>query len=96
MEDKINRFEVLGGYLKQKRKASGLTQWDVAKELGYTSPQFISNFERGLCAPSFDTLPKLIKMYSIPQDEILNLLLRQQEEFLRAKLFNEGQLANEA
>lgn len=89
MEDKTNRFEVLGRYLKQKRKASGLTQWDVARELGYTSPQFISNFERGLCAPSFDTLPKLIGMYKIPKDEIINLLLKQQEEYLRAKLFNE-------
>lgn len=84
---KNDRFEVLGEYLKNKRKNRGLTQWDVAKELGYTSPQFISNFERGLCAPSFDTLPKLIKMYGIPEDEILNLLMQQQEKFLREKLF---------
>lgn len=85
--DKNQRFEVLGHYLKQKRKASGFTQWEVAKELGYTSPQFISNFERGLCAPSFDTLPRLIKMYRIPQNEILELLLKQQEQYLREKLF---------
>lgn len=90
MVDKSQRFEVLGNYLKQKRKASGLTQWEVAKELGYTSPQFISNFERGLCAPSFDTLPLLIKMYRIPQNEILELLLKQQEEYLREKLFSEN------
>jgi transcriptional regulator with XRE-family HTH domain len=90
MSSKSERFEVLGRYLKQKRKASGLTQWEVAKELGYTSPQFISNFERGLCAPSFDTLPRLIKMYRIPQNEILELLLKQQEEYLREKLFSEN------
>lgn len=96
MSSKSERFEVLGRYLKQKRKASGLTQWEVAKELGYTSPQFISNFERGLCAPSFDTLPRLIKMYRIPQNEILELLLKQQEEYLREKLFNENIMMQEA
>jgi transcriptional regulator with XRE-family HTH domain len=80
------QFDVLGQYLKQKRKSAGLTQWEVAKELGYTSPQFISNFERGLCAPGFDNLPLLIKMYRIPFKEILELLLKQHEEYLKGKL----------
>ncbi|MFK8138139.1 MAG: helix-turn-helix domain-containing protein [Bdellovibrionales bacterium] len=91
MADKKERFEVLGDFLKFHRKSKGFTQWDVAKELGYTSSQFISNFERGLCAPSFETLPKLIEMYSIPEKEILDLLLQQQEKFLREKLFGDAQ-----
>ena len=43
-------FQVLGDYLQSKRMKVGLSQGDVATKLGYSSPQFISNFERGLCA----------------------------------------------
>lgn len=80
------RFAALGRYLKCYRKNAGFTQWEVAKELGYTSPQFISNFERGLCAPSLDTLVVLMKMYNIPRQELMDLLLKQHEEYLKDKL----------
>ena len=38
----------LGDYLKSKRENASLSQGDVAKKLKYTSPQFISNWERGI------------------------------------------------
>ncbi len=81
------KFEMIGSYLKQKRKEAGLTQGEVAKELGYTSPQFISNYERGLCAPAFDAYPRLMNMYKIPKEEMLDILLKSEELALRKKLF---------
>ena len=34
--------------LKVLRKKAGITQAELGEKLGYTSPQFISNIERGL------------------------------------------------
>jgi transcriptional regulator with XRE-family HTH domain len=39
-----------GNFLKAKREAANITQAEVAEKLGYTSAQFVSNIERGLCA----------------------------------------------
>lgn len=36
-------------FVKEAREKAGLTQGQVAKKLKYTSPQFISNVERGKC-----------------------------------------------
>ena len=49
-------FQKLGPFLKKARSKMGLSQRDVADKLGYTSPQFISNVERGLCSPPLKKL----------------------------------------
>lgn len=76
----------LGNYLKNKRTRSGLSQSEVAKGLGYSSPQFISNFERGLCAPPLPALKKIMNYYKLPKNEIIGFLLRQQRQYLEAFL----------
>lgn len=73
-------------YLSKKRLQAGLTQSDVAKVLGYTSAQFISNWERGLSAPPMEVFKKLSKCYNISVDELFQVFLheslRQVEENL--------------
>ncbi|HEY1078852.1 MAG TPA: helix-turn-helix transcriptional regulator [Bdellovibrio sp.] len=64
-------------YLKQKRENAGLSQKQVSEKLGYTTPQFISNWERGISTPPMKTVKKLASMYSISVDEIFNLLLQE-------------------
>lgn len=64
-------------YLRKKRELAGLSQKQVAENLGYTTPQFISNWERGLSTPPIKTLKKLADMYSIPKEEIFDLLLQE-------------------
>jgi transcriptional regulator with XRE-family HTH domain len=62
-------------YLKTKRVSSGLTQGDVATKLGYTSAQFVSNWERGLSLPPIVTLKKICGLYKISQDEMYSNLV---------------------
>lgn len=76
----------LGSYLKEKRIKAGITQADVANKLGYSTPQFISNIERGLCSPPLKNLKVLVRLYKIPVDEIMRLILREQETILRKAL----------
>lgn len=79
-------FERLGLYLKEKREAAGLSQSEVAKKLGYSSPQFISNCERGLCALPLDTLKTIIKLYSLSPSEVIELILEEQEKHMKSYL----------
>lgn len=65
----------LGKYLKEKRVISGMTQFEVASRLGYTSAQFISNMERGCCFPPNSVLRGMVKLYKIPVEELLKFLV---------------------
>lgn len=66
----------LAQWLKEARLKSGLSQGDVARELGYSSPQFISNWERGLSQPPVVKLKKLCKMYSVSIDDAYQRYLK--------------------
>ena len=72
----VNRV-LLSVYLKECRVKAGLTQRDISAKLGYTSPQFISNWERGKSQPPLNVVRKLIKLYSINRDELFDILLNQ-------------------
>ena len=76
----------LGAYLREKRERAGYTQSDIAQKLGYSTPQFISNFERGLCAPPMKNLKTFVKLYKIHVDEIVSLIVKEQETTLRKEL----------
>ncbi|MGZ3651213.1 MAG: helix-turn-helix domain-containing protein [Bdellovibrionota bacterium] len=79
-------FQVLGDYLQSKRMKVGLSQGDVATKLGYSSPQFISNFERGLCAPPLNKLKMLVALYDMSGEEVLKLMMKEHERHLRRAL----------
>lgn len=47
--------------IKTARSTAGLTQSQLAKKLGYTTSQFVSNWERGASVPPLKTLPKIAR-----------------------------------
>jgi DNA-binding XRE family transcriptional regulator len=57
-------FVEMGKVLKSIRVEKGMTQAEVAEAIGVHS-QFVSNWERGLCAPPKDCLPKLRETFRI-------------------------------
>lgn len=65
----------LAKFLKEKRKQAGFSQGEIAKKLGYTSPQFVSNWERGLCRPPVATLRKIAQIYNISLNEMFEVIL---------------------
>ena len=66
----------LAVFLKDKRIVAGLSQKDVALKLGYSTSQFISNWERGISQPPLATLRKIAELYKVSADEMFNVLLR--------------------
>ncbi len=61
------KYATEGAVLREIREAANLTQKDVSDHLGYTSPQFISNTERGICRFPVKNLKLLGKLYGKKQ-----------------------------
>jgi transcriptional regulator with XRE-family HTH domain len=80
-------FRKFGKFLKKRRIKAKLTQMDVAKNLGCHS-QFISNIERGLCAPPFKTLKTLTELYRINSGELIKLIIREEKNYLEKMLLH--------
>ncbi len=78
-----NLRKQFGKYLKDKRMAAGLSQADVTKELNYTSPQFLSNCERGEALLPLAKLRILASIYQIPKQEMIRVLIGMQEKQIR-------------
>jgi transcriptional regulator with XRE-family HTH domain len=82
---------ILADFLRTKRVESGHSQLAIAKKLGYTSPQFVSNWERGISAPPIHTLRKLAEFYKIPPDTLFDVALKamihQATDDLRKKFY---------
>ncbi len=83
----------LAQFLKEKRSQSGLSQKDVASKLGYSTSQFISNWERGISQPPIHTLRTLALMYNVAAEQMFNVLLEntmvQVQEDLKKKFYSD-------
>jgi transcriptional regulator with XRE-family HTH domain len=77
----------LGVFFKEKRSNMGMTQLDVARKLGYTSAQFISNFERGLCSLPLPAIRKLTQLYKTDGKRVFELIMAEQESYVQEQLF---------
>jgi transcriptional regulator with XRE-family HTH domain len=82
----MKQVKALSEFLKEKRTQAGLSQKDVADRLGYSSAQFISNWERGLSSPPMHTLKKLAEMYNVNVDEMFDVILESTLEQVRVDL----------
>jgi DNA-binding transcriptional regulator YiaG len=87
-ESKLKKRGSMAQFLKEKRMKIGLTQSDVARKLGYSSPQFVSNWERGLASPPVFILRDLTKIYKVSADEMFKLLLSEVEADLRTEFYS--------
>lgn len=62
-------------YLREKRIEAEITQIEAGRYLGHTSPQYISNLERGLCEPSVEMAIKLCDFYGGSRKELFETMI---------------------
>ena len=65
-----------GRMMQDYRKKAGLTQADLAYALGFTSAQFISNLERGICKLPIRHIPKAAKLLKVPEKTLIEAHLK--------------------
>ncbi len=76
----------LGHFLREKREQKGLTQAQVANKLGYGSPQFISNIERGISRVPVKSLKYFISVYDLRPEDVIDILLEEKRAQLLSQL----------
>lgn len=84
----------LGRLVKEHRTAKNMTQLDLSRELGYTSTQFVSLFERGLSKIPYSVIGKLVVILNLPENEIiLSMVSTFGDDLERELLFGKRSLA---
>ena len=68
-----NLRNLFGKRLRKIRRHKDLTQERLAELLG-VSVEFISNMERGINAPSFETIEKIAEVFNLPFNELFNFV----------------------
>ncbi len=86
VKTKMELYKELGDFLAAKRTNAGLTQKEVSDKMGYSSAQFVSNFERGLCMPPLNKLKVLSDLYNIDPKELAEFILKFQKQILYKEL----------
>lgn len=64
------RRDMVGKPIRKAREQNGLTQWDIAKGMEYTSAQFVSNWERGVSMPPLAELPRVASLVGLTTKEL--------------------------
>ena len=80
-------FNELGLYLKAKRVESGYTQAELAGKLGDVHSQFVSNWERGLCAPPSHAFQDLIAILKLNREKLVDVMLIDSQKVIEGKVY---------
>lgn len=75
----------IGEYLKNERVAHGFSLPKLAAKLR-CSTQFIYRIENGLSVPSIETLKRMVALYGLSENEILELILSEERIELKKHL----------
>lgn len=67
---------------KNLRERAGLTQNEVSRALGYSTPQFISNVERGRCRFPIQKLSRIRKLYRMSVEQVVELVVKEEKSGL--------------
>ena len=73
--------------IKNKRIENGYSQEKLATLLGYSSGQFVSNWERGESFPPIDRLAKLSLLFGFEDQTLLNLFLSESKAAVTKEYF---------
>ena len=82
----IKKVNQLSKFLKNQRVKASFSQADLSKQLGYTSPQIVSNWERGICAPPLNILYDLVTLLKIDKKQITELLIEESRRYINSFL----------
>lgn len=76
----------MGKLLRERRVSASYTQAEASRALGYTSPQFLSNIERGVSVAPIETLSRLIRLYRWDGNAVLDRIMAGSAETLHRAL----------
>lgn len=78
-KDDRMKEQTLGAMIAALRKEKGMTQLDLAQQLGVTD-KAVSKWERDLSCPDVNSLPKLAEILGVTVDELMQTKIKPKEE----------------
>lgn len=69
-KDDTMKRQTLGGTIAALRKEKGMTQLELAEQMGVTD-KAVSKWERDLACPDVSSLPKLAQLLGVTLDELM-------------------------
>ena len=75
--------------LKEARQKKALTQSEIAKHLGYNTPQFVSNWERGLSAPPIESLNQISEILELDVSQVRNYVFNFRANKIAEKVYQD-------
>ena len=64
--------KTLGARIAQLRKEKGMTQLELAQQMGVTD-KAVSKWERDLSCPDINTIPRLAQVLGVSMDELMQI-----------------------
>jgi len=81
----------LGSHLKEKRISAGYTQSELAEKVK-VNVQFVSNWERGFCAPPSHCFQAVLDMLKADRVQVVEVMLQDTKIQIEAKIIGTKQL----
>ena len=78
-KDDTMKKQTLGAAIAALRKEKGMTQLELAEQMGVTD-KAVSKWERDLSCPDVSSLPKLAQILGVSVDELMHNRAAQKEE----------------
>lgn len=76
----------VGSYLRTARVNVLLSQREVGHKFGFTTAQFISNIERGICLPPAQTHKLFVQTYKLKPQEFAEKILNVEKVKIMASI----------
>jgi transcriptional regulator with XRE-family HTH domain len=73
---RLSRFIEMAELLRDKRVKLEISQFALAKSMGFTSAQFVSNWERAVSSPPLSSLPKICHLLKIKESDMIAAFLK--------------------
>lgn len=78
-KDDLMKEQTLGAMIAVLRKERGMTQLDLARQLGVTD-KAVSKWERDLSCPDVNSLPRLAETLGVTVDELMQTKIKPTKE----------------
>lgn len=82
----MNAYKRIGAMIKEARISKNITQAELAEQLGFETPQFISLIERGLSKPPLKLIGQVIPILGLNEKLITKMLLDHEENKIKEGL----------
>ena len=70
-------------YIRDQRLAADMSQKELATRLGYSTAQFVSNWERQMAKPPLKAIAKMVHLLNLDKDKVMVLYEKETARTLR-------------